>query len=119
MRTAFLVWIALARLWIVLPLGLFGVFFKFCLHFNTEMAALGTSSSHLFLVMFNCFLGAASFRTVTEDGNFLQPSSNQFSDDLGEEVVSQHMYRLYEKYNKENRLKEGNTVRSFRASQGV
>uniref|UniRef100_A0A3Q4GV92 Growth/differentiation factor 10 n=1 Tax=Neolamprologus brichardi TaxID=32507 RepID=A0A3Q4GV92_NEOBR len=41
-----------------------------------------------------------------------------FSDDLGEEVVSQHMYRLYEKYNKENRLKEGNTVRSFRASQG-
>uniref|UniRef100_A0A3B4FU52 Growth/differentiation factor 10 n=1 Tax=Pundamilia nyererei TaxID=303518 RepID=A0A3B4FU52_9CICH len=82
------------------------------------MAALGTSSSHLFLVMFNCFLGAASFRTVTEDGNFLQPSSNQFSDDLGEAVVSQHMYRLYEKYNKENRLKEGNTVRSFRASQG-
>lgn len=27
LRTAFLVWIALARLWIVLPLGLFGVFF--------------------------------------------------------------------------------------------
>lgn len=83
------------------------------------MAALGMISSHLFLVMFNYFLSAASFRTITEDGNFLQPSPNQFSDDAGENTVSQHMYRLYEKYSKENRLKEGNTVRSFRASQGV
>ncbi|XP_030604117.1 growth/differentiation factor 10 [Archocentrus centrarchus] len=80
------------------------------------MAVLGIISSHLFLVMFNYFLSAASLRT--EDGNFLQPSLNQFSDDLEEDAVFQHMYRLYEKYNKENRLKEGNTVRSFRASQG-
>ncbi|XP_047458089.1 growth/differentiation factor 10 [Mugil cephalus] len=75
------------------------------------------SSSHLFLLMLNCLLGAASVRTVTEDSSFLHSSSDPFSDDLDLDMVSQHMSRLYEKYNKENRLKEGNTVRSFRASQ--
>ncbi|XP_069000845.1 growth/differentiation factor 10 [Embiotoca jacksoni] len=76
------------------------------------MAFINMISSHLFLLMLNCLLGAASVRTVTEDS-----SSDQFSDDLNEDMVSQHMYRLYEKYDKESRLKEGNTVRSFRASQ--
>uniref|UniRef100_A0A3P9QBD7 Growth/differentiation factor 10 n=1 Tax=Poecilia reticulata TaxID=8081 RepID=A0A3P9QBD7_POERE len=31
-----------------------------------------------------------------------------------QDMLSRHMYRLYEKYNREKRLKEGNTVRSFR-----
>uniref|UniRef100_A0A665UWA4 Growth/differentiation factor 10 n=1 Tax=Echeneis naucrates TaxID=173247 RepID=A0A665UWA4_ECHNA len=39
--------------------------------------------------------------------------------DPDRDVVSQHMYKLYEKYNRENPLTEGNTVRSFRASRGV
>jgi len=73
-------------------------------------------SSHLFLLMFNCFLAAASVAGVS---GFQQLSSKPFTSDLDEDMVSQHMYRLYEKYNKENRLKEGNTVRSFRASRGV
>lgn len=35
------------------------------------------------------------------------------------DALSQHMFKLYEKYNIEpNRLKEGNTVRSFKAKAG-
>lgn len=35
------------------------------------------------------------------------------------DALSQHMYKLYEKYDTEpNRLKEGNTVRSFKAKPG-
>ncbi|XP_059179776.1 growth/differentiation factor 10 [Centropristis striata] len=84
------------------------------------MVALSMISSHLFLLMFNCFLGAASVRIIkgsAQDGSFLQHSSDPFSDDLEQDMVSQHMSKLYEKYNRENRLREGNTVRSFRASQ--
>lgn len=83
-------------------------------------------SSHLFLLMLNCFLGAAaSVRSMkgvsgsAQDSSFPQPSSDPFSDDLDQDMVSQHMSKLYEKCNRENRLREGNTVRSFRASQGV
>uniref|UniRef100_A0A3P8TH78 Growth/differentiation factor 10 n=1 Tax=Amphiprion percula TaxID=161767 RepID=A0A3P8TH78_AMPPE len=79
------------------------------------MAVLSMISSHLLLLMINCFLGAASVRTVTVDSRFHQSSSDP--DDLDQDMVYQHMHRLYEKYNKENRLKEGNTVRSFKASQ--
>uniref|UniRef100_A0A3B4VN17 Growth/differentiation factor 10 n=1 Tax=Seriola dumerili TaxID=41447 RepID=A0A3B4VN17_SERDU len=63
------------------------------------MAALSVMSSHLFLLI------------------FLHSSSDPLSDDLDQDMVSQHMSKLYEKYNRENRLREGNTVRSFRASQ--
>lgn len=88
------------------------------------MAALSMTPSHLFLLMLNCFLGAASVRII-KGGNgsardsFLQPSSDLFSDDLDQDMVSKHMSKLYEKYNRENRLREGNTVRSFRTCQGV
>uniref|UniRef100_A0A3B5MHG4 Growth/differentiation factor 10 n=1 Tax=Xiphophorus couchianus TaxID=32473 RepID=A0A3B5MHG4_9TELE len=34
-----------------------------------------------------------------------------------QDMLSRHMHRLYEKYNREKRLKEGNTIRSFRAIQ--
>ncbi|XP_018539739.1 growth/differentiation factor 10 [Lates calcarifer] len=87
------------------------------------MAALSVMSSHLFLLMLSCFLGAASVRVMKEaswsaqDSGFSPSSSDPFSDDLDQDMVSQHMSKLYEKYNRENRLKEGNTVRSFRASQ--
>ncbi|XP_044069066.1 growth/differentiation factor 10 [Siniperca chuatsi] len=87
------------------------------------MAALSIIFSHLFLLMLNCFLGAASVRTMkggsgsAKDSSFLQSSTVPFSEDLDQDMVSQHMSKLYEKYNRENRLREGNTVRSFRASQ--
>ncbi|KAM6997562.1 growth/differentiation factor 10 [Tautogolabrus adspersus] len=88
------------------------------------MAALSFISSHLFLLMFSCFLGAASVRTMKggtgsaqDSGTLHSSSSDPFLDDLDEDMVSQHMFKLYEKCNRENRLKEGNTVRSFRASQ--
>ncbi len=82
-------------------------------------------SSHLLLLILNCLLGAASVRTMkggsgsAQDSSSLQSSSDLFSDALDQDMISQHMFKLYEKYNRENRLKEGNTVRSFRASQGV
>uniref|UniRef100_A0A3P9QAT1 Growth/differentiation factor 10 n=1 Tax=Poecilia reticulata TaxID=8081 RepID=A0A3P9QAT1_POERE len=69
------------------------------------------TSSHLSLLTLICVLASAS---VTGDTGFLQLSS-----DFDEDMLSRHMYRLYEKYNREKRLKEGNTVRSFRAIQGV
>lgn len=79
--------------------------------------------SHLLLLMLNCFMGAASLRTTkgksagAQGSNPLQSSSDSFSEDLDQDMLSQHMARLYEKYNRENRLREGNTVRSFRSSQ--
>lgn len=82
-------------------------------------------SSHLLLLMSSCFLGAASVRTMkgssgsAQDRGILQPSSDPSSDDLDQDMLSQHMSKLYERYNSEKRLREGNTVRSFRASQGV
>uniref|UniRef100_A0A3Q2U196 Growth/differentiation factor 10 n=1 Tax=Fundulus heteroclitus TaxID=8078 RepID=A0A3Q2U196_FUNHE len=63
-------------------------------------------SSHLPLLTLICVLATT---TVTGD---LRLSSN-----LHEDMITRHMHRLYEKYNRENRLKEGNTVRSFRALQ--
>ncbi|KAJ4948881.1 hypothetical protein JOQ06_020404 [Pogonophryne albipinna] len=85
------------------------------------MAALRMKFKHLFVLMLNCFLhGAASVKIMrgrTQDSSFLQPSLDMFSDDPDQDMVSHHMSKLYEKYNRENRLKEGNTVRSFRASQ--
>uniref|UniRef100_A0A3B5M8D6 Growth/differentiation factor 10 n=1 Tax=Xiphophorus couchianus TaxID=32473 RepID=A0A3B5M8D6_9TELE len=69
------------------------------------------TSSHLSLLTLICVLASASF---TGDTGFLQLSS-----DFDEDMLSRHMHRLYEKYNREKRLKEGNTIRSFRAIQGV
>ncbi|KAM4598903.1 growth/differentiation factor 10 [Fundulus diaphanus] len=66
-------------------------------------------SSHLPLLTLICVLATAS---VTGDGGVLRLSSN-----LDEDMLSRHVHRLYEKYNRDNRLKEGNTVRSFRALQ--
>ncbi|CAK6979029.1 growth/differentiation factor 10 [Scomber scombrus] len=80
-------------------------------------------SSHLLLLLLNCVLGFASIRIMkrgsgsAQDSSFFQSSSDPFSDDLDQDMVSQHMSKLYEKSNQENRLSEGNTVRSFRASQ--
>uniref|UniRef100_A0A8D2ZSD6 Growth/differentiation factor 10 n=1 Tax=Scophthalmus maximus TaxID=52904 RepID=A0A8D2ZSD6_SCOMX len=78
------------------------------------MAALSSMASHLLLLMFNCFLGAASVGVTkggARDGGFPPSSSGPFSDDQDQDMVSQHMSKLYERYNRENHLKEGNTVR--------
>lgn len=89
------------------------------------MAAVIMISSHLFLLLLNCFLGAASVRTVKrssgsaqDDGSF-QSSSDLFSGGPDQDMVSKHMSKLYERYNREPRLRNGNTVRSFRANQGA
>ncbi|KAK6293377.1 hypothetical protein J4Q44_G00357030 [Coregonus suidteri] len=88
------------------------------------MAVWFEFTPHLLFLMLGCCLGALEGRTSSRtpwsvqgqgrygtDSPFNQDSANQ-------NVVSQHMYRLYEKYNRElKRLREGNTVRSFRASQ--
>lgn len=52
-----------------------------------------------------------------QDRRVRQPQLDYFSDELGQEdTLSQHMFKLYEKSNRENRLKDGNTVRSFTAT---
>lgn len=82
-------------------------------------------SSHLFLFAVNCFLGAASVRSMkgnsgdAQEEMFFQSPSEPFSHGRDQDMVSQHMSKLYERYNREPRLKEGNTIRSFRASQGA
>lgn len=80
-------------------------------------------SSHL-LLLISCFLGAASLGTsegeplrASDDGD--ASASELHSGGRDQDMVSQHMFKLYERYNRERRLKEGNTVRSFRANQGT
>lgn len=69
------------------------------------------NSSHLSLLT---LIGVLSSASVTVDTGIPQLSSN-----LDEDLLLRHMHRLYEKYNRENRMKEGNTIRSFRVVQGV
>lgn len=81
------------------------------------------NSSHLFLLI-SCYLCAASLGTCKGDSlraseNGYQSPSDAHSDGRDQDMVSQHMLKLYERYNREHRLKEGNTVRSFRAEQGM
>uniref|UniRef100_A0A8C6SWN5 Growth/differentiation factor 10 n=1 Tax=Neogobius melanostomus TaxID=47308 RepID=A0A8C6SWN5_9GOBI len=78
--------------------------------------------SHLFL-MWSCFLGALAHRAVkvgdggAQDRRARDSTLDYFSDDITQgDPLSQHMFKLYEKSNRENRLKDGNTVRSFRAT---
>lgn len=87
------------------------------------MTVVIMNSSHLLLLM-SCFLGAASLGT--SKGDYLRASEDSYksasdfhSDGRDQDMVSQHMYKLYDRYNREHRLKEGNTVRSFRADQGM
>ena len=75
--------------------------------------------SHLLVLVLNCYLGASSARTVKRSSG---PSpADPFSDvPEDQDPVSQHMLKLYERYTREHRLKDGNTVRGFRAAgQGV
>uniref|UniRef100_A0A3Q2YDF1 Growth/differentiation factor 10 n=1 Tax=Hippocampus comes TaxID=109280 RepID=A0A3Q2YDF1_HIPCM len=70
-------------------------------------------STHLPLLVLKCFLGVASVR-IAQGASFPRPPS---SGELDQDVLLQHMSKLHEKCNREQRLKEGNTARSFRASQ--
>uniref|UniRef100_A0A3Q3WP96 Growth/differentiation factor 10 n=1 Tax=Mola mola TaxID=94237 RepID=A0A3Q3WP96_MOLML len=89
------------------------------------MAAAIMISFHLLQLMLSCFLGAASVRTMkggsgrVQDQSFSQSSSYPVSEGRDKDMLSQHMSKLYERYNREPRLRDGNTVRSFRANQGV
>lgn len=83
--------------------------------------------SHLFLLAaINCVLPGASARTVKGNSGSAHDQSSLFespsdlsSHGLDQDMVSQHMSKLYDRYNREPRLKEGNTIRSFRASRGA
>ncbi|XP_040034065.2 growth/differentiation factor 10 [Gasterosteus aculeatus] len=82
------------------------------------MAALCTIPSHLLLLILHSFLGAASVSIIrvghgSARDSSVQPSSDPFSADL-QDILSRHMSKLYEKYSREARIREGNTVRSFR-----
>ena len=48
-----------------------------------------------------------------------ESTANQPTDTSALDMVSVHMFKLYDKYNRElNRPRDGNTVRSFKASPG-
>ena len=89
------------------------------------MAAAIMIAFHLLQLMLGCFLGAASVRTMkggsgrAQDQSFSRSSSDPVSEGRDKDMLSQHMSKLYERYNREPRLRDGNTVRSFRATQGV
>ncbi|XP_072292420.1 growth/differentiation factor 10 [Eucyclogobius newberryi] len=70
---------------------------------------------HLFLLC-GCLLGAAGFGDAQERRVPHSPLDN-FTDDMGQEdTLSRHMFRVFEKSRRDKRLREGNTVRSFRAT---
>lgn len=99
----------------------FFFFFHYALQYTVTIAIM--NSSHLFLLI-SCFLGAASPGTSKGDSlrvsdNSAQSASELQPDGRDQDMVSQHMLKLYERYHREQRLKEGNTVRSFRANQGM
>uniref|UniRef100_A0A3Q3WXS4 Growth/differentiation factor 10 n=1 Tax=Mola mola TaxID=94237 RepID=A0A3Q3WXS4_MOLML len=56
-------------------------------------------------------------RHLTRVSLFSQSSSYPVSEGRDKDMLSQHMSKLYERYNREPRLRDGNTVRSFRANQ--
>uniref|UniRef100_A0A4W5MT05 Growth/differentiation factor 10 n=1 Tax=Hucho hucho TaxID=62062 RepID=A0A4W5MT05_9TELE len=83
------------------------------------------TAAHMLFLMLGCCLGALEGRTSSRtpwgvQGQGRDGTDSPFDRDrANQDVVSQHMHRLYEKYNRDlKRLREGNTVRSFRASQG-
>uniref|UniRef100_A0A3B4B824 Growth/differentiation factor 10 n=1 Tax=Periophthalmus magnuspinnatus TaxID=409849 RepID=A0A3B4B824_9GOBI len=78
--------------------------------------------AHLFLV-WGSFLGAVAHRAGKVGSGGAQERRgahsplDYFSDNMGQEdTLSQHMFKLYEKSSRESRLREGNTVRSFRVT---
>ncbi|XP_041754404.1 growth/differentiation factor 10-like [Coregonus clupeaformis] len=86
------------------------------------MAVWFEFSAHMFFLLLGSCLGALEGRTASRNPRSVQGQvrdGTEFDRDSADhDVVSQHMHRLYEKYNRElNQLVEGNTVRSFRASQ--
>ncbi|XP_064878901.1 growth/differentiation factor 10-like [Oncorhynchus nerka] len=88
------------------------------------MAVWFEFTAHMLFLMLGCYLGTLEGRTSSRTPWGLQGQGSDGTDSpfdrdrANQDVVSQHMYRLYEKYNRDlKRLREGNTVRSFRASQ--
>ncbi|XP_020776784.1 growth/differentiation factor 10 [Boleophthalmus pectinirostris] len=78
--------------------------------------------AHLFLV-WGSFLGAVAHRAGKVSSGGAQETRgarsplDYFSGNARQEdTLSQHMFKLYEKSSKESRLREGNTVRSFRVT---
>lgn len=78
---------------------------------------------HLLLCLINFYLG--SYASDHQDarrssqGEMVESSPGKIASGTSRDMVSVHMYKLYDKYNRErNSPGDGNTVRSFKATPG-
>ncbi|XP_035255853.1 growth/differentiation factor 10 [Anguilla anguilla] len=85
------------------------------------MAVAFAFLTQLFLCLINTELWtAASERTAKSALDSDESPVHQPTDASALDMVSVHMYRLYDKYNRElNRPRDGNTVRSFKANPEI
>ncbi|XP_077470349.1 growth/differentiation factor 10 [Stigmatopora argus] len=74
-------------------------------------------SRHLPLLVFKCFVGVASVRILEQARSRSAQVAGFLPGDSDQDALLQHMSKLHERSNREQRLKEGNTVRSFRVTQ--
>ncbi|KAJ8365354.1 hypothetical protein SKAU_G00141850 [Synaphobranchus kaupii] len=77
---------------------------------------------HVFLCL-KTGLGTTASEDATrngQDSGVLDAADDQTSDRSAQDMVSIHMFKLYDKYNRElNRPRDGNTVRSLKASADI
>ncbi|KAJ8361398.1 hypothetical protein SKAU_G00179230 [Synaphobranchus kaupii] len=85
------------------------------------MAVAFAFRTQLFLCLINTeFWTAASEQTPKSALDSDESPVNQPTDASALDMVSVHMFKLYDKYNKElNRPRDGNTVRSFKANPEI
>lgn len=83
------------------------------------MGALSVFSLYMLVLVLNGNRGAAAGRNlIRARRSALDSPSELLLDGVGQHAVSQHMFKLYDKYNREvSRPQQGNTVRSFEAIQ--
>ncbi|XP_036402759.1 growth/differentiation factor 10 [Megalops cyprinoides] len=86
------------------------------------MAASFVFLAHLFMCLITTDLWTAASeqtaRSALEED--IESPVNQAPDSSAQDMVSIHMFKLYDKYNRElNRQRDGNTVRSFKGSPEI
>ena len=84
------------------------------------MGTLSVFSLYTLVLGLNGYLGAAAGRNLIRAMRSARESPfESFLEGARPDAVSQHMFKVYEKYNREVRHpQEGNTVRSFKGIQG-
>ncbi|KAJ8250740.1 hypothetical protein COCON_G00226620 [Conger conger] len=85
------------------------------------MAVAFALLTQLFLCLINMeFRTAASEQALKGALDGDESTANQAADTSARDMVSVHMFKLYDKYNRElNRPRDGNTVRSFKANPEI